>query len=57
MENCLVTKLKAIVNNDNLPILGFEKVRITGAYSAYANNIGFTARIKGTAVDCRSLYN
>jgi hypothetical protein len=36
MGNCLVTKLKGVVDNDNLPILGMTELKIpTGTFSEY----------------------
>lgn len=34
MENCLVTKLKGVVDNDNLDVYGFFKVKIQGNNTA-----------------------
>lgn len=55
MGNCLVTKLKASVNNDNLPIFGKITINVvplleisdSGQQSIYIEGINFTVEVSG----------
>lgn len=55
MGNCLVTKLKASVNNDNLPIFGkitinvvpLSEISDSGQQSIYIEGINFTVEVSG----------
>lgn len=51
MGNCLVTKLKGVVDNDNLPIYGKAVVVVGAADPAFTFNKNTTVKVLGGTVD------
>lgn len=51
MGNCLVKKLKGVVNNDNLPILGFNKYKVNLTSASLGATVRFTESSKIILLD------